>query len=351
MHEPIPLQRKHFQKKIDGRQTDLYTLHNRQGLFVEITNYGGRMVSFWAKNQHGNWADIVLGYANLETYLHTKDLYFGAIVGRYANRIAKGTFTLQGKKYQINTNDGKNHLHGGGRGFDKVVWHVEKYTDTFLQLSYVSQEGEEGYPGKLNIVATYELLKNNTLRITYQADSDQPTLVNLTHHSYFNLKGAGNGNIYNHQLQLFSENYLPVDKDLIPLGTIEKTAETPLDFSTPKPIGQDIHSEDLTLKLARGYDHCYVLSNKDPKKLVAAIYEPNAQRTLKIYTNQPAVQFYTGNYITGAARGKQNKIYKNHDAFCLEPGALNNSCNVSDFPSTVLYPKEQYHWVSEYQIT
>jgi aldose 1-epimerase len=336
-----------FEATVDGRQTHLFFLKNKNGLEAAITNYGGKVVSLITPDHDGNMADIVLGFSNIQGYLHAKGPYFGALIGRFANRIAKGRFTLNGNEYTLPVNNGKNSLHGGRKGFNAVVWDAVQPDAQTLQLSYVSAAGEEGYPGTLTVHVTYRLTDNNELRIDYTATTDRPTVVNLTNHCFFNLAGEGNATINDHLLLINADKYTPVDAGLIPTGEIAPVANTPFDFRQVKPIGRDIFANNAQLGFAKGYDHNFVL-NKDKKDadglaLAARVAEPSGRRTMEVWTNEPGLQFYGGNFLDGSDTGKAGKPYLFRTAFCLETQHFPDSPNHPDFPSTVLNPGDTYH--------
>lgn len=322
----------------DGKEVDLYTLTNANGLKVGIINYGGILTSLHVPDRSGNLADIVLGYDSLDEY--TRDAaHFGATIGRYANRIAKGKFTLNGVEYTLAANNGPNHLHGGVKGFDKVVWNaeaIEENNSLSVKLTYLSKDGEEGYPGNLSCTVIYTLTNRNELKISYEAKTDKPTIINLTHHSYFNLAGHNSGDILGHILTLNADHFLGVDDELIPTGQIEPVKDTPMDFTRPMPIGSRI------AQVKGGYDHNYVLNNSDGSlALAASVYEPGTGRVMQILTTEPGIQFYSGNFLNGSGKGK-NAVYNKHNGFCLETQHFPDSPNNPDFPSVVLNPGEKY---------
>jgi aldose 1-epimerase len=326
----------------DDRAVSLFTLTNERGFEVSITNYGGAVVSLQAPDRKGTYGDVVLGFDKLADYVRNQ-LYFGGLIGRYANRIARGRFSLDGVEYQLSQNDGPNHLHGGVRGFNKRVWEViDPLADAgrTLTLQYLSRDGEEGYPGNLRARVTYTLAANE-LRIDYEAMADRDTVVNLTNHSYFNL--AGRGDILNHELTLHADAFTPVTEDLIPTGEIRAVASTPWDFTQGKAVGKD-------LAAAGGYDHNFVLNDYDGSLRTAVrLYEPVSGRVLEILTTQPGVQFYSGNFLDGTLTGKGGMVYNKYAALCLEPQHFPDSPNHPNFPSTVLRPGELYRQVSVYR--
>lgn len=331
-----------------------YTLKNRNGMQISILNYGGIITSWTAKNRKNEFDDIVLGFDNFKDY-ENKNPYFGSIIGRYANRIEKGTFELNGTQYQLPVNDNTNHLHGGLKGFDKVIWEVnalKKDSMVGLELSYTSPDGEEGYPGNLNVFVTYALNDDNELSISYKATTDQSTIVNLTQHSYFNLSGDFNKEILDHEVVLNAASFLAVDATLIPTGEIKKVKGTPFDFTAPKKIGRDITIEDPQLKFGMGYDHCWVLTDQSSEnKFVASAYDPESGRMLEVYSTEPGVQFYTGNFLDGSLASKKGGFYKHRTGFCLETQHFPNAPNEPAFPSTVLNPNEVYESQTTYKLS
>lgn len=335
-----------FGKTSEGQPVDLYTLINANSMTVKITNYGGIVTSLTVPDKNGKFEDVVLGFDTFDTYLKGHP-YFGAIVGRYGNRVAKGKFTLQGIEYTLAKNNGENHLHGGIKGFDKVVWQaveIKKDNEIGIKLSYLSKDGEEGYPGNLSVVVIYTLTNNNELRIEYEAETDKATPVNLTHHSYFNLKGAGTGNILGHLLTIRAHRFTPVDEGLIPTGELKSVKDTPMDFTSPKTIGERIN------QAKGGYDHNYVLDNWDGSlKLAAIVSEPFTGRVMEVLTTEPGLQFYSGNFLDGSIRGKNGKRYEKHYGFCLETQHFPDSPNKPDFPSTILQPGEKYTHTTIYR--
>ncbi len=327
----------------DGRAVELYTLTNKNGLRARIMTYGGILVSFETPDRDGKPADITLGFDTLEEYLKGHP-YFGATIGRYGNRIGKGKFTLDGAEYTLAVNNGPNHLHGGVKGFDKVVWEAEGFGNSQgvgLKLRYVSKDGEEGYPGNLACIVTYLLTNEDELRISYEATTDKATVLNLTNHTYWNLAGQGEGDILRHELMLAAERYTPVDEGLIPTGELRSVKGTPMDFTEAMEIGSRIEQVDIG-----GYDHNFVLnSGGGTMALAARVYERGSGRVMEIHTDQPGVQFYTGNFLDGSNKGK-GKVYNKHYAFCLETQHFPDSPNKPQFPSVVLRPGEKYETVT-----
>jgi aldose 1-epimerase len=316
-----------------------YTLNNRDGFAVSITNYGGAVTSLKTPDRDGNFGEIVLGFETLDEYVRCPR-YFGALIGRHANRIARGRFSLDGVEYQLPCNNGANHLHGGFKGFDKRVWDVRE-SDNALHLTYFSKDGEEGYPGNLTAFVDYTLL-DNALRIDYRATTDRATIVNLTNHSYFNLRGAGT--ILDHELMLNADHFTPVSKDLIPTGEIKAVEYTPMDFRAPKAIGSELAN------VVGGYDHNFVLNDWDGSlRLAARLHEPITGRTLEILTTEPGMQFYSGNFLDGSLIGRNGVAYELYTGLCLEPQHFPDAPNHSNFPSTVLRPGEEYKHTSVYR--
>ncbi len=329
---------------IDGRSITLYTLTNSHGMEVQAMNYGGIIVSIRVPGRSGQLADVVLGHDTLEGY-RPNPPYFGAIVGRYANRIANGTFTLDGKTYTLPKNDGPNTLHGGTtRTFDKVVWDAEPLKDrTGLAFSYFSKDGDDGFPGNLRVKVTYTLTNANALEIDDEATTDKATPINVSQHSYFNLAGAGNGDILNHEIMINADRFTPVDKNLIPTGELRPVKDTPLDFTTSTRIGARIDQNYEQLVLAHGYDHNFVINRKGAGLVLAArVYEPSTGRVLEVSTTQPAVQFYTGNFLDGTITGKEGHVYQRRYGFCLETQHFPDSPNHPSFPNTILRPGETF---------
>ncbi len=329
----------------DGEGVDLYTLTNGSGAEVTIVTYGAIIVSLRVPDRDGVLDDVVLGYDSLQGFIDASP-YFGAIVGRYGNRIGDATFELDGETYVLARNNGPNHLHGGLVGFDKVVWTGESFDDATgvgIILTYVSQDGEEGYPGTLVSRITYTLTEDNALIVDFHATTDKATPVNLTQHSYFNLAGAGNGDILDHELMVMADAYTPVDSTMIPTGEIRDVTGGPFDFRTPVAIGARIEDDNRQLILGGGYDHNYVLSGGDTSPFLAArVYEPTTGRVMEIHTSEPGVQFYTGNFLDGSITGKDGRAYQRRYGFCLETQHFPDSPNKPEFPSTILRPGETY---------
>lgn len=348
------LKRADFQTVVDGKQTDLYYLTNKNGVEIAVTNFGGRVVEVWAADRNGHFKDIVLGHENVDAYVNFKEERFlGATIGRYGNRIADGKFTLDGKICQLPVNDKPNSLHGGDKGFDRVVWDVKQPNSQTLELSYFSKDGEQGYPGNMHVQMTYQLTDDNEFIITHQATTDQKTVINLTHHSFFNLHGAGEGTINDHELMICADRYTPVNDVLIPTGELPSVAATPMDFRTPTPIGKRADDDFEQLRFGRGYDHNWVLTRKTAKELelAATVYEPKSGRFLEVWTTEPGIQFYGGNFFDGTMVGKKGKSYNYRASLALETQHFPDSPNQPGFPSTVLLPGEHYKHICVYKIT
>jgi aldose 1-epimerase len=346
------IQKQEYGKSADQQTVDLYTLTNARGMEAKITNYGGVVVSLKAPDRSGKMEDVVLGYENLDGYLNDKR-YFGGIIGRYGNRIAKGKFSLNGQSYTLARNNGENHLHGGIKGFDKMVWQAKEIKSpdgAALELTYFSKDGEEGYPGNLSVTVVYTLTNNNELKIDYSATTDKDTVVNLTNHSYFNL--AGKGNILNHEVMLNADRFTPVDKGSIPTGELRSVKGTPMDFTQPTAIGARIEQKDEQLIFGKGYDHNWVLnSSGGALALAARVSEPGSGRVMEVHTTEPGIQFYTGNFLDGTAKGKGGQLYEHRSGFCLETQHFPDSPNKPGFPSTVLKPGQKYATTTIYRFS
>lgn len=342
----MEVQKKSFGQLPDGREIELYTVSNANGLKARLMTYGAALVSLEVPDRQGKFSDVTLGHDSLEGYLSASP-YFGSTVGRYANRIAKGRFTLNGVEYKLRTNDKENHLHGGIKGFDKVVWRAEPVQEDGelgVKFEYLSKDGEEGYPGNLSCTVIYTLTNKDELKISYEATSDKAAPVNLTHHSYFNLAGQGEGDILDHELMLNADHYTPVDDGLIPTGEIQSVKGTPWDFTKTKTIGSEIN------KVRGGYDHNFVLKNREGELILAArLHHPGSGRTMDIYTNEPGIQFYSGNFLDGSITGKSGKVYRKYYGLCLETQHFPDSPNKPSFPSTILNPDEIYKSLTVYK--
>ncbi len=336
----------------DGKQVSLFTLTNRKGVEAKITNYGGIVVSLRVPDRKGQMDDVVLGFDTLDEYTAGNPPYFGALIGRYANRIALGRFKLGGVEYKLATNNDPNHLHGGVKGFDKVVWDARPLRGAALELTYLSRDGEEGYPGALRARVVYTLTDRNELRIDYSATTDKDTIVALTHHSYFNLKGQGNGDILDHQLTLNAPRFTPIDATSIPTGELRAVKGTPFDFTTRTAIGSRIDQDDEQLKNGSGYDHNYVITLKPGTlRKAAEAYEATTGRVMEVWTTEPGVQLYTGNFLTPGLKGKAGKTYDKHYGFCLETQHFPDSPNKRNFPSTTLRRGGRYSTTTIYRFS
>jgi aldose 1-epimerase len=346
-----------FGKTPDGAQVDLYTLTNKNGVTAAITNYGGAVVSLRVPDRHENLEDVVLGYDSADGYVNDKN-FFGALVGRYGNRIGHAQFALDGQTYTLAKNNGENTLHGGVKGFNKAMWTAKEITakdGQALELTYLSKDGEEGFPGNLKVRVVYTLTDANELKIEYFATTDKKTVVNLTNHSYFNLRGVGPGmgDILGHVLMIEADKFTPVDAGLIPTGELRDVTGTPFDFRKPTAIGARINADDEQIKLGNGYDHNFVLRRKmgDPISLAARVTEEASGRVMEVWTTEPGVQFYTGNFLNGSVHGKGGVAYEKRSAFCLETQHFPDSPNQPKFPSVVLKPGEEYHTTTIYKFS
>ena len=341
----VTIEKKVFGKTKDGINIDQFLLKNQNGMEISAINYGGIITSWKAKDRNGNYKDIVLGFNNLSEY-EVDSPYFGAIIGRYGNRIAKGKFTLNEENYTLALNNDENHLHGGLKGFDKVVWDAKEVVNdssASLVLSYVSKDMEEGYPGNLRIQVIYTLDNNDELSVKYQAVSDKTTIINLTQHSYFNLSADFNKNILDHEIVINADSFLPIDSTLIPTGEIRNVSGTSFDFRKPKKVGEEINTLNKQLMFGNGYDHCWVLNNQDQGlRFVASAYDSETGRLLEIFSDQPGIQFYSGNFLDGTLKSKIGGTYDFRSGFCLETQHYPNSPNEKNFPSVILRPEEKY---------
>jgi aldose 1-epimerase len=343
--DSVTIEKSAYGTTAKGEKIDSYKLKNQKGMEVDIMTYGGIITSLKVPNKAGVSEEVVIGFNNFEQY--TKDNpYFGALIGRYGNRIAKGKFSLDGKEYKLATNNGKNALHGGPEGFHRRIWTVEEAKGgdaAVLKLKYISKDMEEGYPGNLTVFVTYTLNKDNSLDVLYEATTDKKTVVNLTQHSYFNLSGDFTKTILNDEITIDADKLVPVDADLIPTGKLDDVTNTPFDFRKPKAIGKDIEVTNDQLKKGLGYDHCWVLNNQDKGfRFAASAYDPTSGRLLEVYTDQPGIQLYTGNFLDGTLPTRDGKTYAHRTGLCLETQHYPDSPNQKDFPTTVLNPGENY---------
>ena len=329
-----------------------YTLTNKNGMIVKITSYGATITSIVVPDRNGNMADVTLGYDSVEGYINAIDRpYFGSVVGRYGNRIAKGRFSIDGTEYELATNDGENHLHGGNMGFDKVVWDAE-VVENGVKLTYLAKDVEEGYPGNLKLSVTYTLTDHNEIVMHYEATTDKTTVVNVTNHAYFNLAGEGADTINDHVLQINASKFTPVDEGLITTGELRDVAGTPFDFREPKVIGKHLEADDEQLKFGLGYDHNWVLDREgDGMETAATLYEPKSGRVLEVITEEPCIQFYGGNFLDGRLVGKSGRAYQHRSGLCLETQHAPDSPNKPDWPSVVLRPGETYDTTTIYKFS
>ncbi len=342
-----------FEANIDSKKVKLYTLKNKNGMEMTVTNFGARVVELFVADKNGKFDDVVLGHRTLDGYQNCKiDRFLGATIGRVGNRIANGTFTFNGKKYTIPQNDNKNALHGGKNGFDMKVWDVVSVSNNEIHFRLVSQDGDEGFPAKLTVDMVYRLTNDNAFEIEYKATSDNDTVVNLTHHSFFNLHGEGNGTINDHIMTMNAQKFTPVDETLIPTGEVRDVKGTPFDFTKPTVIGKRLDAKDEQLKFARGYDHNWVLNKptKEGLNFAVEVFDPVSGRNLRVYTTEPAIQFYGGNFLTGEI-GKNGKPYVFRGSFVIETQHYPDSPNQPNFPSIVLKKGKQYHHICRYEFS
>ena len=351
-HAQATITKTSFGKLSTGENIDLYTLRNANGVETTITNFGGIVVSLKVPDRAGKFDDVVLGFSDLESYTKPGP-YFGALIGRYGNRIAKGRFKLNGVEYKLAVNNGENHLHGGIKGFDKVVWtgrQMRTKAGPAVVLTYLSKDSEEGYPGNLRVRVVYTLTNKNELKIDYSATTDKDTVTNLTHHSYFNLRGEGNGDILEHHVQIDAIRFVPIDTGSIPLGELRKVTGTPFNFLMSTPIGKRIDQDDEQLKNGNGYDHTFVINGRPGTlRLAAMAYDPSSGRTMEVLTTEPGMQFYTGNFLDGVLTGKSGKPYPKRSGFCFETQHYPDSPNQPSFPTTTLRRGATYRSTTIYR--
>jgi aldose 1-epimerase len=347
-----PMTKTDFGKTKEGTPVQIFTLTNGNGMEAKIMTYGGIVVSLKAPDRNGAMADIVLGFDSLKEYEENNSPYFGALIGRYGNRIGHARFSLDGKEYTLEKNNGENTLHGGSHGFNTKVWTPKQLPDGGLELTYVSPDGEEGFPGTLTLVAVYRLTAANELKIDYAATTGKPTVVNPTNHSYFNLKGAGNGDILGHVVTIYASRFTPVDAGLIPTGELRPVKGTPFDFTRPTAVGARIGQSDEQLKFGTGYDHNWVLDSGGGKLALAAkVEEPTTGRVLEVLTTEPGIQFYTGNFLDGTLKGKGGKVYAQRNGLALETQHFPDSPNKPAFPSTTLRPGQKFQSQTVYRFS
>ncbi|HEY9486844.1 MAG TPA: aldose epimerase family protein [Chryseosolibacter sp.] len=334
----------------EGQPVSLYTMNNGKGSVMKVMNYGGIIVSLQVPDRDGNPIDVILGFDSLKAY-EAGNPFFGSLVGRYGNRIAKGKFVLDGKEYDLIKNNNGNHLHGGTKGFDKVMWKIEEVPgdEVGLKLSYLSKDMEEGYPGNLHVEVVYTLTEDHTVKFDYKATTDKKTIVNLTQHTYFNLNG-GKTDILSHEIAIHADKFIPVDEGLIPTGEIRSVENTPFDFRVAKEIGEDIDANDQQIKFGKGFDHSWVI-NGEGLKLTAQAYDSISGIEMSVHTTEPGVQFYTGNFLDGSLKGKNDVVYKQRTGFCLETQHFPDSPNQKNFPSVILKPGETYSSQTTYHFS
>lgn len=341
----LPIEQSVFGETKDGITVEEYTLKNKNGVELKVITYGGRITSLKVPNKKGNFENVVLGFDNIEDY-EADNPFFGALIGRFGNRIANGKFSLEDETYTLAQNDGKNHLHGGDNGFDRVVWSatpIKGEKESKLKLTYFSKDGEEGYPGNLNVTVIYTLTEDNALEVSYKATTDKTTVINLTQHAYFNLTGDFSKDVLSHELVLDADAYLPVDSTLIPTGEIRPVEGTPFDFRQAKLIGEDISAENEQLTRGQGYDHCWILNGENGKmRFAASAYDETSGRLMEISTTEPAIQFYSGNFLDGTLPMPNGEKYEHRTGFCLETQHYPDSPNQDKFPSVTLKPDETY---------
>lgn len=342
-----------FESEIDGQKTSLYTIRSGNGLIMQVTNYGGRIVSLWVPDKNGKYEDVVFGFEDINKYINNEgERYLGPVIGRYANRIAKASFVLDSITYQLPANDNGNTLHGGLKGFDSHPWIVDSVSTNMIAMSYTSPDGDEGFPGTVNVNMVYELTADNELVIKYEAVTDKATHINLTNHSQFNLKGAGNGDILDHILTVKASNITPVDSVLIPTGNFMSVERTPFDFKNATPIGERINTDNEQLNIGKGYDHNWVIDKtSDGVEFIATLYEPVSGRIMEVWTDQPGVQIYTGNFFTGKVIGKYDKPLLHRGAVALEVQKFPDTPNQPDFPTTRVNPGETYTQICIYKFS
>jgi aldose 1-epimerase len=346
------LKKKDFQKTVEGKKVELFLLTNKNGVEISVCNYGAKVVSLYVPDRHGKWTDVVLGKSNIDDYMNDQEPYFGAVCGRTANRIANGSFILDNVKYQLALNTGSSNLHGGIKGFNVVVWDAHQLDEQTLVLTYLSKNGEEGFPGNLHVTMIYHLTDDNAFEVSYEATTDQTTILNLTNHSYFNLSGEGDPYIGDHKLVINADYYLPTSDIAIPLGKPEKVEDTPFDFRSEHTIGERIGEEFTQLIFGNGYDHNFNLNRTgEGLAFCARAVSPKTGIILEIYTTEPGVQLYTGNYLNGSFIGKNGHTYPKRSAFCLETQHFPDSIHHSDFPTTILKPGEKFRSKSIYRFS
>ncbi|MET3115666.1 aldose 1-epimerase [Pedobacter sp. CG_S7] len=349
--DAVLIEGKSFEKNIDGKEVHLFNLENQSGSKALITNYGGRLVGLYVPDKNNKLVDVVAGFSDIEGYQKSTEPYFGATIGRFGNRIANGKFMLDGKEYKLFINNGKNTLHGGKKGYQDVVWDAKQLDKQTLELSYLSKDMDEGFPGNLKVKVTYTLTDDNALKISYQAETDKNTVVNLTNHAFFNLNGSQSGSILNHLVQIYADKYTPVDSTLIPTGILAEVSKTPFDFRIAKKIGERVDAANEQLNFGKGYDHNFVLNAHVEEQPVAVVTGEKSGIEMSVYTDQPGLQFYSGNFMGGKNTMKGNHKDDLRTAFAMETQHFPDSPNQPSFPSTVLKPGELYHSSSTYKFS
>jgi len=345
-------QKEVFGTTFKDKKVETFEIKNANGMKMNVTNFGARVTNLWVPDRDGNLVDVVLGFDTLDDYLNSSEKYFGASIGRYGNRIANGKFSLDGTEYTLPINNNGQTLHGGPDGFDFVIWEVQKSGDNGLIFSYTSADGEEGFPGELKVKMIYTLTDENDFKITYEAETNKNTVLNLTHHSFFNLNGAGNGNVLDHTMKINASKYTPVNEVLIPTGELPTVKGTPFDFTTATRIGERIDQDNEQLKFGGGYDHNWVLDKTNGELAEAAVvYAPTTGIEMQVWTTEPGIQFYSGNFLDGSVKGKEGKSYALRGAFCLETQHFPDSPNQPNFPSTELKPGEKYEHTCIYRFS
>ena len=344
------LMKSNFVSEVQGKPTALYVLKNQNGAEACVTNWGGRLVSVMVPDKNGKMTDVVLGYDNIQQYVDNPNNNYGGLIGRYGNRIANGKFTLDGVEYQLPQNNNGHCLHGGPEGYHTVVWDAKQVNDQSVELTYLSKDGEAGFPGNLNLKVTYTLTNDNAVDIKYEATTDKPTVVNLTNHSYFNLSGVPGSQILDHSIMIAADTYVPVDETLIPTGTLDPVEGTPMDFRTPHTVGERINDKFQQLIYGAGYDHCYVLNKAETGSLdlAATCKEPNSGRIMEVYTTEAGVQLYTGNWL-GGFEGTNGATFPARSAICFEAQCFPDTPNKAHFPSATLLPGDEYQQVTIYK--
>jgi aldose 1-epimerase len=341
-----------FAKEVDGKKVELFTIKNSNGLTAQITTFGGRVVNLFVPDANGKFQDVILGYSSIDGYLTSPTPNFGAAIGRYGNRIGNASFTLNDSTYHLDANDGRNCLHGGSKGFYNVMWDGKQLSDSSMEISYLSKDGEMGFPGNLQVRIVYTMTACNSLKIEYYAETDAPTVCNLTNHAYFNLSGDMSTSINDHLLQINADKYTAVDSFLIPTGELASVEGTPMDFRTPTAIGARVGENFEQLKRGFGYDHNWVINpSKEDLKFAVSVTSPVSKINMKIYTNEPGIQFYGGNFLNGKDNGKYGVAYNYRSAFCLETQHFPDSPNKPEFPTTVLNPGQKYYSVCYYSFS